>query len=116
MSKGFEGALNSHMPKPVNHLEFRRIWAPVWANLCHCGETYFVQEANQVVPNYAVAYLLMANVALGRDILGQVEYNRLVALINDATAKFNARATNSDVHSHKVLSALNEAINNGYIS
>lgn len=116
MSKSFENALSVHLSKQMNYLEFRRVWSPVWITLCRSGEAYFPMEANTLVAAHAVVAILVTQQELGRQILGLTEYNRFMALVNDATAKFNAKAACNDPLSHKVLLALTEAVNNGYIS
>lgn len=116
MSTSFQNALSAHTPRLSNCLEFRRVWAPVWINLCKNGDSYFVQESNYLVATHVVAALMASNPQIGQEVLGLSEYNRFMAIVNDATKKFNAKATSQDTQAHKVLSALTEAVNQGLIS
>ena len=113
MSIQFENALRNHVPKPISHLEFRRIWAPTWYSICSNGQAYFPQESNALVGPQCVASMLVINSQLGREIMGVAEHNRLCAIVNDATAKFNSRATTQDQRASIVLNAIQLAMDNG---
>ena len=114
MSEAFEKALGSHLYQSVNYSEFRLVWQPVWMNIARSAEQYFPMH-NQQVPNLVVAALLTGNATIGQDLLGRTGYNAFLSVVNDATTKFNQRATTIDPLAGKVHAALVQTINEGHI-